>query len=98
MSGLLKSRKFWLAVFAFVTGSVLLWVGFLAPEYLDVANKQVILLGTLVGILIGSIAYEDVGVAKATGESPAKQVWIDKADARQGEKAEARATDNPKDK
>ncbi|MHB0967797.1 MAG: hypothetical protein ACYC36_15210 [Bellilinea sp.] len=58
MSGLLKSRKFWLAVFGIVQAVILHY--FSVPE--EIWQNIVI----LVGVLIASIAIEDAG-AKAGG-------------------------------
>jgi len=91
--GLLKSRKFWLLVLDTIV-SILLFA-FAQDEMVKflVASIQPVFV-----FIILAIAYEDVGVAKATGMSPTEQVWKDKVDARQGEKAEARVAKDSKDK
>ena len=58
MSGLLKSRKFWLAVFGVLQAVVL--------HYLNVPEEIWQSITALVIVLIGSIALEDAG-AKAGG-------------------------------
>ena len=53
MSSLLKSRKFWLAVFACFQAVVLYYLQVPDPIWQSIA--------ALVGVLIGSIALEDAG-------------------------------------
>ena len=53
MSSLLKSRKFWLAVFGVIQVVVL--------NYFDVPDPIWQSIAALVGVLIGSIALEDAG-------------------------------------
>ena len=53
MSSLLKSRKFWLAVFGVIQVVVL--------NYLQVPDEIWQSIAALVGVLIGSIALEDAG-------------------------------------
>ena len=57
MNGLLKSRKFWLAVFAVVQALVL--------HYLDVPKEIWEAITLLVMVLIGSIAAEDFAEKRA---------------------------------
>lgn len=52
MNGLLKSRKFWLAVFGIAQALVL--------HYLSVPDEIWQSIAALVAVLIGSIAAEDV--------------------------------------
>lgn len=61
MSGLLKSRKFWLAVFGVVQAVVL--------HYLAVPDEIWQSIAGLVAVLIASIAVEDAG-EKAGGNTP----------------------------
>ena len=58
MASLLKSRKFWLAVFGCVQAVVLFYLA--VPEVIWQS------ISTLVAVLIASIAIEDAG-AKAAG-------------------------------
>ena len=53
MNGLLRSRKFWLAVFGIVQAVVL--------HFLDVPEEVWQAVATLVMVLIGAIAVEDAG-------------------------------------
>ena len=53
MSGLLKSRKFWLAIFACLQAVVL--------HYLQIPDEIWQSIAALVAVLIGSIALEDAG-------------------------------------
>ena len=53
MSGLLKSRKFWLAVFGVVQSVVLF--------YFDIPEAVWQSIDALVGVLIAGIALEDAG-------------------------------------
>jgi len=55
MNGLLKSRKFWLAVFGIAQALVL--------HYLAVPDEIWQSIVALVGVLIASIALEDAGKA-----------------------------------
>lgn len=58
MASLLKSRKFWLAVFGVVQAVVL--------HYLSVPDDIWQTVAALIGVLIAGIAVEDAG-AKAAG-------------------------------
>lgn len=58
LSGLLKSRKFWLAIFGVVQVAVL--------HYFNVPDEVWQAIAALVMVLIGAIAVEDAG-AKAGG-------------------------------
>lgn len=60
MNGLLRSRKFWLAVFGVAQAIIL--------HYLSVPEEIWQSIVALVIVLIGSIAVEDAG-AKAGGQS-----------------------------
>lgn len=64
MPTLLRSRKVWLAIFAFIIDAALLIIGTFAPEWMDFASKMAGLVSTLAGVLIAGIAIEDAG-AKA---------------------------------
>lgn len=57
LAGLLKSRKFWLAVFGVVQAVVL--------HYLSVPDDIWQTIAALVGVLIASIAVEDAGEKSA---------------------------------
>ena len=57
MAGLLKSRKFWLAVFGVVQAVVL--------YYLDIPEDIWQTIAALVGVLIAGIAIEDAGEKSA---------------------------------
>jgi hypothetical protein len=57
MKGLLKSRKFWLAVFGVVQAVVL--------YYLEIPDQVWQTVATLVGVLIAGIAVEDAGAKAA---------------------------------
>ena len=59
LNGLLRSRKFWLAIFGVVQAVVL--------HYLNVPDELWQSIAGLVAVLIGSIAIEDAG-AKAGGQ------------------------------
>jgi hypothetical protein len=59
MSGLLKSRKFWLAVFGVIQAVVLF--------YFEVPEEIWQTIAALVAVVIGGIAIEDAG-AKASGK------------------------------
>jgi hypothetical protein len=57
MSTLLKSRKFWLAVFGVVQTVIL--------HYVSVPQDIWVAIDVLVGVLIASIAIEDAGEKSA---------------------------------
>ena len=59
MNGLLRSRKFWLAVFACVQAVVL--------HYLQVPEAIWQTIAGLVGVVIAGIAIEDAGTKAAGG-------------------------------
>lgn len=59
MNGLLKSRKFWLAVFGVAQALVL--------HYLDVPEEVWQSIVAVVMVLIGSIAAEDVAAKRSSG-------------------------------
>ena len=60
MNGLLKSRKFWLAVFGVVQAVVL--------HYLNVPEDIWQTIAALVGVVIAGIAVEDAGAKFGGGE------------------------------
>lgn len=59
MNGLLKSRKFWLAVFGVAQALVL--------HYLNVPEEVWQSIVAVVMVLIGSIAAEDVAAKRSNG-------------------------------
>lgn len=67
MSGLLKSRKFWIAVVTFVIDVVLLLVYQFAPEWKEFTKALLGPINGLAMVVIGGIALEDAG-AKAGGQ------------------------------
>lgn len=66
MNGLLKSRKFWIAVSVFIIDVVLLMVRQFAPEWTEFTQALLAPLNGLALVVIGGIALEDAG-AKASG-------------------------------
>lgn len=59
MSSLLKSRKFWLAMFDLVVSLVLFFVGKYANFVMEDVQAVIVAIQPVFVILIGAIAYED---------------------------------------
>jgi len=66
ISGLLHSRKFWVAVADLTVTLTLYFVGKYAPAYADDVKIVIAAIQPVFLVLIGSIAYED-GAAKRAG-------------------------------
>ena len=72
-AGLVRSRKFWIAMFDLVVSLVLYFVGkYAAPTIADDVKIVIGLIQPVFLLLIGGIAYED-GKAKAAGNHHAQQ-------------------------
>jgi hypothetical protein len=65
MSSLFQSRKFWLAVVAFVVDIAAIVVGQFFPEWAEFTASLIASVTILAGVVIAGIAFEDAAEKRA---------------------------------
>jgi len=72
MSGLFRSRKFWLAVVTFVVDIIAIIVAQFFPEWQEFVASIIASVTVLAGVVIAGIAVEDAAALRA-GSHPSQQ-------------------------